>query len=132
MKLYQLAAKKVANMDILKISKPYTKALMEKFNEVVHLVVRYKNNIVYIDKVEADNTIRMASNIGKRRPLYCTSVGKAMMAYMSNEEINEIWENSNIERFTENTITNFEEFKNVLEKAKESGYAEDDEETELG
>ena len=51
---------------------------MEKFNEVVHLVVRYKNNIVYIDKVEADNTIRMASNIGKRRPLYCTSVGKAM------------------------------------------------------
>lgn len=78
MKLYQLAAKKVANMDILKISKPYTKALMEKFNEVVHLVVRYKNNIVYIDKVEADNTIRMASNIGKRRPLYCTSVGKAM------------------------------------------------------
>ena len=58
-------------MDLLSVSKEYTK-LMESVNEVVHLVVREGNEIVYIDKVEANNTIMMASTIGKRSPMYCT------------------------------------------------------------
>lgn len=131
-KLYELGVRKIAAADILQVSKPYTKALMQKLNEVVHLVIRDKNDIIYIDKVEADNTIRMASYIGKRRPLYCTSVGKAMMAYMTYEEIKSIWENSIIEKLTEKTITDFDKFLDELQKIKESGYAEDDEENEMG
>src|SRR5690606_22548850 len=88
--------------------------------------------MVYIDKVEADNNIRMASSIGRRSPLYCTSVGKAMMAYMTDKEIKDSWENSNIEKLTPNTINNFNEFIDELNKMKERGYAEDDEENEVG
>ncbi len=88
-------------MDILAASKPYTRELMEKVNEVVHFVIREGNNIVYIDKVEADNTIRMASTIGRRSPLYCTSVGKAILAQLSDEEVERIWNSSKIEKLTE-------------------------------
>lgn len=132
LKLYEIGVRKIAGIDMLNASKPYTKALMEKINEVVHLVIRSNNNIIYIDKVEADNTIRMASTVGKRSPLYCTSVGKAMMSLMSEAEIKEIWDNSDIIKLTENTIIDFEKFKVELERIKKVGYAVDDEENELG
>lgn len=132
LKLYELGSKKIEDLDMLKVSKPYTERLMIELNEVVHLVIRDGNHIVYIDKVEADNTIRMASNVGRRSPLYCTSVGKAIMAFMDEKEIEEIWNNSNVEKLTENTITNFQMFKNELKKIKQQGYAIDDEENEIG
>lgn len=132
LKLYELGAKRVDNAQILNASRPYTQALMESLNEVVHLVIKDTNDIVYIDKVEADNTIRMASSIGKRSPFYCTSVGKAMLAFMPVEEVNRIWNNSNVEKLTYNTIVDFDEFKEELKKIREKGYAVDEEENEIG
>jgi IclR family KDG regulon transcriptional repressor len=131
-KLYELGSKKMRKMDILSASKLYSKKLMESVNEVVHIVVREGNRIVYIDKVEADNTIRMASTIGKRSPMYCTSVGKAILAYLPEEEVEEVWNNSRIERYTLNTKTRLEDLKKELEIVREKGYAIDNEENEPG
>lgn len=131
-KLFELGNKRIEKMDILSASKLYTKKLMESVNEVVHLVVREDNKIIYIDKVEANNTIRMASSIGKRSPMYCTSVGKAMLAYLPENEVKEIWHNSEIKKLTENTITDFEALKTELEIVKIKGYAVDNEENEKG
>lgn len=132
MKLFELGYKRMRDIDILSVSQGYTNELMKSVNEVVHLVIRDGTSIVYIDKVEADNTIRMASNIGRRSPLYSTAVGKAMMAFMDEEEIEDIWNNTDIVRFTEKTIIDLEELKTELEKIRELGYAEDDEENESG
>ncbi|MBC8590167.1 IclR family transcriptional regulator [Wansuia hejianensis] len=132
LKLYELGAKLVEDLDILQVSKPYTEKLMKELNEVVHLVIRDNNHIVYIDKVEADNTIRMASNIGRRSPLYCTSVGKAILAFMDGDQVEKIWENSNIQKLTKNTITDYKMFEKELQTIREKGYAIDDEENEIG
>jgi DNA-binding IclR family transcriptional regulator len=132
-KLYELGNKKLKDIDLLSASKLYTKKLMESVNEVVHLVVREGNKIVYIDKVEAiNNTIRMASTIGKRNPMYCTSVGKAILAYLPDEEIKNIWNISKIEKLTKYTITDFEEMKKELDTVREKGYGIDNEENEIG
>ena len=131
-KLFELGNKRIEKMDILSASKPYTKKLMERVNEVVHLVVREGNMIVYIDKVEADNTIRMASSIGKRNPMYCTSVGKAILAHLPSQEVEEVWANSKIEKRTNNTITDFQELKKELAIIRERGFAVDNEENEFG
>lgn len=132
LKLFVIGTKRVEGTDIMNVSKPFTTTLMDSLNEVVHLVIRDKNDIVYIDKVEANNTIRMASTIGKRSPLYCTSVGKAILAFMSEDEVNEIWASSNIKSLTDNTIVDYDKFKDELKKIKENGYSVDDEENELG
>ena len=132
LKLFELGNKKVKDMELLTVSRPYTEELMESINEVVHLVIREDNDIVYIDKVEADNTIRMASTIGKRSPLYCTAVGKAILAQLSEEEVEEVWNNSKIEKLTEFTITDLEDMKKELEAVRLNGYAIDDEENEIG
>lgn len=132
LKLFELGSKKVESMDLLSVSKEYTKKLMESVNEVVHLVVREGNEIVYIDKVEANNTIMMASTIGKRSPMYCTSVGKAILAHLPEKKVKEIWDNSKIVKYTDYTITNFEELKTELEDIRQKGYAVDNEENEIG
>lgn len=132
LKLFELGNKKVEDMNILTVARPYTKQLMEMVNEVVHLVVRDDNEIVYIDKVEADNTIRMASTIGRRSPLYCTSVGKVILAQLSEEEVEDVWNRSKIEKLTKYTITDLGTMKKELEIVKEKGYAIDNEENEVG
>lgn len=132
LKLYEIGVRKIADVDILKVSRSYTSALMEIFNEVVHLVIRDHNEIIYIDKVEADNTIRMASTIGRRSPLYCTSVGKVILAYLQDEEVRNIWETSTIIKLTDHTIVDFNHLLVELEKIRSLGYAEDDEENEFG
>ncbi len=132
LKLFELGNKKVKDMNLLAVSKPYTEELMKKVNEVVHLVVRENNEIVYVDKVEADNTIRMASTIGRRSPLYSTSVGKAILAQLSDEEVEKIWNSSKIEKLTEFTITDLEEMKKELNIIRKKGYAVDNEENEIG
>ena len=131
-KLFELGSKKVDKLDLLKSSKPYTKMLMESVNEVVHLIIREDNEIVYVDKVEANNTISMASRVGKRNPLYCTATGKAMLAFLPEEEVLKIWKSSKIIRLTENTITDFILYKKELQEIKKIGYAIDDEENEMG
>ena len=132
LKLYELGSKNIESLDLLSVSRPFTQVLAEELNEVVHLVIRDNESIVYIDKIEADNTITMASRIGKRMPLYCTSVGKAMLAHMTDEEVEKAWNRSNIVKYTENTITDFNDFKKELQKIREQGYAVDNEENEFG
>ncbi|AKL94153.1 transcriptional regulator KdgR [Clostridium aceticum] len=132
LKLLELGNKLIDKMDILSVAKPYLQQLKEVTNEVVHLVVREGTEIVYIDKVESDNKIRMHSRIGTRSPMYCTSVGKAIMAYLSEEEVEGIWQDSEIKRFTQYTITDLQEMKKNLTKIRELGYALDEEENELG
>jgi IclR family KDG regulon transcriptional repressor len=131
-KLFELGSKKVHKLDLLKISRPYTKMLMESVNEVVHLIIREETDIVYIDKVEANNTISMASRIGKRNPMYCTATGKAILAFLPEEEIREVWNNSKVVKLTENTNTDFILFKKELQTIKNNGYAIDNEENEIG
>lgn len=132
LKLFELGSKKVESMDLLSASKTFTRKLMEVVNEVVHLVVRDGNEIVYIDKVEANNTIRMASTIGKRGPMYCTATGKVILAFMPESQCANILNNSNLEFKTDKTIVEMDALKNQLKEINKMGYAIDDEENELG
>lgn len=131
-KLFELGNKSIENIDIVSVSRPFIEDLMERVNEVVHLVLLEGEEIVYIDKVESHNTIRMHSNIGKRSPAYSTSVGKAIMAYLPKQKIKEIWDNSEIKKYTKYTITDFDKFMEELKGIRKIHYAIDDEENELG
>lgn len=132
LKLFELGNKRLENMDIFSIAKPYLKELMAKTNEVIHLVIRDGNEIVYIDKVESNNTIRMFSRIGKRSPMYCTAVGKAILAQLSDQEVEKIWKSSDIITYTEHTITELNDMKKVLQEVRQNGFAIDEQENELG
>ena len=132
-KIVSMAGKILDRMDILKVAKPYMERLSDLSGETVHLVQREENNILYIYKIEAKvGTIRMVSHVGMVHPMYCSGVGKAIMATLPEKEVKQIWNESIIEKKTEHTITDYEEMKRVLAEVRESGYALDDEENEEG
>ncbi|WMJ80932.1 IclR family transcriptional regulator [Clostridium sp. MB40-C1] len=132
LKLFELGNKKIQKMDLVTVARPYLKELVEKTNEVVHLVVREGTEIIYVGKEESQNTIRTHSRIGHRRPLYCTAVGKSILSYMEDDQIEEIWNKSNVEKLTEHTITDFNEFKKYLNEVRKNRYAVDEQENEIG
>lgn len=132
-KLVTMAGKLLERTNILPIARPYLENLSHLSGETVHLVQREGNHILYIDKVEANvGSIRMVSHVGMVHPMYCSGVGKAIMSTMGEEEAAQIWNESIIEKKTENTITDFNRLKQVLKQIKTQGYALDNEENELG
>ena len=109
------------------------KKLSEQTGETVHLVQREGTEAVYIDKVESSaSSIRMVSRVGSRIPLYCSGVGKALLAELSDEEIRAIWEASRIRRLTPYTITSLDELMERVGEVRKNGFAVDDEENEEG
>lgn len=132
-KVWDLANQLLTHIDIVDLARPHLKELVKQAGETVHLVQRDGIKAVYIDKVESyQNSVRLVSKVGKSIPLYCSGVGKALMAEMDLSEVTMIWEKSKIQKLTPHTITDFEQLLKVLDQVRETGYALDDEENEMG
>lgn len=132
-KVVSMAGKVLDRTDILQVAKPYLERLSDISGEAVHLVQREENNILYIYKIEAKvGTIRMVSHVGMVHPMYCSGVGKAIMATLPEDEVKQIWNESIIEKKTDKTITDYAKMQEILEEVRENGYALDDEENEKG
>lgn len=135
-KIVQLSSLFLSKIDIYTVVHPYMEKLAKECQETVHLVERTGSDVVYIDKVEPmglrDRSIRMASHIGLLRPMYCSAVGKAILAELPKEEFYSIWDNSNPEKKTEYTITSLDKMEEELELIRSKGYALDNEENEIG
>lgn len=120
-----------SSIDIIGIARPFIVYLCNQVEETVHLGRLDDLEVIYIDKVESTQSMRISSARGARNPAYCTGVGKAMLAYLDKKKLNQIlpekWEG-----FTPTTITEKEKLLIELEKVRESGFAFDFEEKDIG
>lgn len=114
------------------IAAPYIKELSNVFNETVNLVVKEGSYVLYLEKIESSKSMYISTRIGGKMPLYCTAVGKAILAYMKEDTRKEIIDKIDFIKYTSSTITDNELFKAHLEDIKLNGYAEDMEELETG
>ncbi|WP_078409009.1 IclR family transcriptional regulator [Priestia abyssalis] len=131
-KLFELGNFVGNHLDIGKIAKPIIRNLVDELNETVHLVMLQRDEVIYIEKMEGPRALTIYSHVGKRAPIHCTGVGKAILAYQSEQEIDRILSSAILESFTEYTMTNIADIKNHLKSIRDKGYAIDDEEIELG
>lgn len=132
-KILSLSNKVLGQVDILDTIRPFLKELSKEIGETVHFVQKDGNEAVYIYKEESlQNSIRMASRVGSRIPLYRSGVGKAMAADMDDVHVKRLWDSSEIEKMTDHTITKYDEFLRTIREVRLRGYALDDEENELG
>lgn len=116
--------------NIVTVAKPYLEKLSQEVNETVHLCIEDRGEVIYIDKIESNQTIRMYSRIGSRAPMYCTGVGKILLSGMSPDQFEEIVSKINFIPKTPKTITSKEEFIKEIERVKIQGYALDNAENE--
>lgn len=120
------------NNDIVHTSKPYLEKLSREINETVHLCIEDRGEIVYIDKIESNQTIRMFSRVGNRAPMYCTAVGKILYSGMETGYFEELISKVNFIAKTEATITSPEALREEIDKIKKQKYALDNIENEEG
>ncbi|MGE4293078.1 MAG: IclR family transcriptional regulator [Desulfovibrio sp.] len=110
-------------------ARPYLEQLVSEFSETVHLAVEKNGLVVYIEKIRGAKTIFMQSDVGAENPMYCTGVGKCLLAYMPEERRERIIRQmGELERRGPNTITDRDELRKELESIRGKGYCYDDEE----
>lgn len=131
-KLYSLGMSYMARMDLQKIAHPYMNLLSEETGFVVHLGRIVENQVIYIGKVEPTSFIRFNTYIGLRSDIHNCSLGKVIAAFMDEKQVDSIFESTGLSRYTTNTITDPDKLKKALKRIRETGYAIEDEEGEMG
>ncbi|MDR1124493.1 MAG: IclR family transcriptional regulator [Deltaproteobacteria bacterium] len=100
--------------------------LAEETGEVVNFAVPDGIDILVLAACESDDWMNPAARIGQRRPMYCTSLGKAVLAHYDPEHARALSERFVYEAFTERTITSPEALMRELETTRARGYSLDD------
>ncbi len=133
LKLYDMGNRAVEQIDLRARVHPHLRKLALRVGEIVHLGVLHKTRVVYIDKVEPINRrVCISSRTGTSNPVYSTSLGKAILAYLPPEEATQIIKDVEFTAFTSKTLTTRDELLNALDRVRRRGYAIDDEEMEIG
>jgi IclR family KDG regulon transcriptional repressor len=135
LKLMDLNAQLSNQLDFRKVAEPILRDLADRTQLTAHLVVIDRNEIVYVDKVEAQQPaggLKMASRVGSRNPIHSSAVGKVLLSYFPEEAMEDFLLKKGLPRRTANTITDPDCFRDHLKIVRSQGYAIDDEENEKG
>jgi DNA-binding IclR family transcriptional regulator len=116
--------------DLVQIAKPVMAGLAAKARETVNLAVLSDGEILYIDKVDSPRSVGVMSKIGQRNPVYCTALGKALLAFQPEGERNRILKAVRFKPLTPNTITSKKALVRELKGIRRCGYSLDRREIE--
>ncbi len=117
-------------LDVRTVSLPHLQLLNQRTRETVHLTVRHGLSAVYIEKLDSPQPLRIHSRVGASVPLYCSAVGKVLLAYMNDGERDRLLGQLEFRRFTENTVGSIQELQTQLSRVRKNGFAYDLEENE--
>jgi DNA-binding IclR family transcriptional regulator len=132
LKIFGLGRDVLRTMPLPELSLPHLRWLVEETKLTAHLGILERNHVVFIQKVDGPGMIKFDTYIGKRSELHCTSLGKSLLAYQSEELLQGLLSHYSFHRFTDKTIASWEAFRKELSKTRQLGYSMDDEEEELG
>jgi len=128
--LFELGMIAVSRLDLLSLSRPHLELLVKKTCETAHLGIMSSGELISILSVEADRSLRLPATVGRRSPLYCTSQGKAILAFSPESVSAGIVRSMQFKAFTRNTITKQTRLREELELIRKRGYSIDNEELE--
>jgi IclR family pca regulon transcriptional regulator len=138
-KHYQLAPKMLSlgyaalsRMDIRQVGEPYLQELSRRLGETVNMAVLDGLDILYVDRYVTEPIMKHPLHIGARLPVYCTSMGKAMAAFLPTKEREDLIKRLHFYALTHRTILSEEAFRNEMNLVRGRGYAVNDEELSVG
>lgn len=128
--LFRLGNK--VNIDLRSIVAPYLDKLVSFCGETVNFVIPDGDSVIYLEKKESPHSMRIATVLGQREPLYRTATGKAILSCLPPDTVQNILERTKFERMTSNTLLSVKEVQQQLTEIRQRGYAVDQEELEYG
>jgi DNA-binding IclR family transcriptional regulator len=128
--LLEVSAGVLDRMDLRELARPHLLAILKECDESVHLGLLNDTSVIYALKFESTKSIRMVSEVGRMAPLYCTGLGKAMLAWMPGAEREALLKRIELRRFTDTTLTDAGSLDADLAAARTRGYTIDEGEHE--
>ncbi|PKA39550.1 IclR family transcriptional regulator [Rhizobium sullae] len=132
LRLLDLASRSWAKNEFRLITEPHLRHLQQMSGETVHLGVLRGASIIYLDKIEGQQSVRMYSQIGNASPVYCTGVGKAALSVLPDDALEALVRRLSFDSFTPQTLVSAEALLAEVTIIRKTGFAFDREEHEPG
>ena len=130
LRVCDLANTAIEGIQVREQAAPFLSRLRTSTGLTGHMAILEGGEVVLIEKMETPK-FRVNSWIGKRMDLHCTALGKALMAYLPDEQVESLVRSRGMLRHNDNTIGSIRRLKQELEQVRRQGYAVDDEEEEI-
>ena len=121
-RLLQMAFLTMEHNDLRRLAAPFLENLCNQVRENVNLSILDGADVVYVDAIESSQRVKLAAAPGQRLPAFCTASGKAILAFLPEENIKRILE-SGMPEYTQNTLTSPELFWENISHVRELGFA---------
>ncbi|HEY1295014.1 MAG TPA: IclR family transcriptional regulator [Chloroflexota bacterium] len=131
-RLLEIVGAQLERVQLPRLARPMLEQVASETRETTFLAVPSQNEIVYLDKVQTDLQLQLNVELGTRRPMYCTGLGKAILAFLPDSQQERILAASPLRAFTPHTITDPMLLRLDLERTRDRGYAIDRQEIILG
>lgn len=131
LKTFQIGLSYSANLGGIDIIRKEMVDIVDGCREICQLGMLVNDQVYYLEKVEPNQPIKILSYTGKYMPAYCTGLGKALLSFLRDEEIIEMYKNIKFKKYTKNTITNMDELLKEIENVRNTGFAYDNQEAML-
>lgn len=128
LRTFEVGAAVVQTTDVTQVLRQYMQQAFAECNETMHCGVLSGREVLYIDKIESTQSIRMASHVGIRMPLYATAMGKAFLAEMTDDEVRTLYHGVTLSPLTSHTLVNLEALIAQLHDIRARGWALEDQE----
>lgn len=122
---YRIGINYTNNMDFIGILEPELKAFARLVGKTIFFGVRSGHEVVYISKFEPENPIITTATVGTKNPMYCTSLGKAILAFSDEETRMRVISKIKFRAKTERTICTAKELEEELKRVRDKGYSQD-------
>lgn len=133
MRLLELGTLVRSRISIRQEALPYMQQLHQQLGETVNLSVRHADEVIYVERTSSGTQMmRVMQIIGARAPLHITAVGKIFLAADGADKCQDYIKRTGLPRFTDNTLTEQASLLKEIERARQHGYAFDNEEAEKG
>jgi IclR family pca regulon transcriptional regulator len=132
LKVLQLGFSAVRSLDVRQVARPHLERLSRETGETVSHSALDGLEVIYVDRIRNRRIVGVILGIGSRLPAHCTSMGKAMLAFRPEDELNELLRGAELSACTANTKTTVEALSEDLERVRRQGYSTNNEELAIG
>ena len=120
--MLQMAYLTLQRNDLRNIAARYLRQLSEKYRETINLSILDDPDVIYLDVVESPQRVKLAAATGQRLPAFCTASGKVILAFSSDEVVEQVLEHG-MPQYTQNTLNSIDRFMENMNQTREQGFA---------
>ncbi len=120
------------SMNLEEVVRPYLQEIRDRTGDSSSLAVLSNDDILYLVHVSTNRMIRLGAGVGTRFPAYATSLGRVLLAGLSEEALNDYFRRVELHAFTDKTETSPAKLRQIIRQARKRGYAAIQDELDYG